>query len=236
MRPIRDVLADCDRIREPEQWCSPEKVETLVSMIYAMRPNRVVEIGVWRGGSFLPMALAMRALDAVPCRKIIGIDPYQSMASAAGQVGENATWWASVDHATAFERLRTKLVELELHAVILQQPGGVLDHPELVEIWNCPSSVPTVDFTIDILHVDGNHGEQAVADVLQYAPAVVTGGIVILDDIGWTGGHVGSAGRWLESDGFVARFDLAPGRVYQRVEKTVLVPGRVYQRVGESVP
>lgn len=212
-------MEQLEQIREPGQWCSPEKAETLACMILALRPKTVVEIGIWRGGSFLPMALAMKELasDEFP-RKIIGIDSWDPKTSEAGQDPINAEWWASADHETAYRFFRGRLEALKIPHVVLEWPIG--GPPEICEIWHCSSSSPSLPTIprIDLLHVDGNHAEQAVKDVKRFVPRVPVGGIVILDDIGWTGGHVGLAAQHLLDEGFLPLFDLAPGRVFQRTQ------------------
>ena len=52
-------------------WCPLDKAKTLAAMVLALRPAVVVEIGVWRGSSLLPMALALKELGR---GQIVGVD------------------------------------------------------------------------------------------------------------------------------------------------------------------
>ena len=50
-------------------------------MVLALRPAVVVEIGVWRGSSLLPMALALKELGR---GQIVGVDPVLGGGFGAG--------------------------------------------------------------------------------------------------------------------------------------------------------
>jgi predicted O-methyltransferase YrrM len=202
-KPIREILdLIIQTLPEGGQWCSEEKAATLASMVFGLRPVTIVEIGVWLGGSFVPMALALNNLEGEG-RKIYGVDPWSPSASAAGQTDVNAKWWGNQDHENIFHRFMGRLHDLELGEVSVIQRTTSTDAP----------FPPT---TIDILHLDGNHSEQAYSDIVRYEPRIAPGGIVILDDIGWTGGHVLKAFQYLQARGFRNLFDLAPGTVLQR--------------------
>src|SRR5271155_2865720 len=44
-----------------EGWCSDLKATTLVDLVLKVRPQVIVEIGVWGGKSLVPMACALKA-------------------------------------------------------------------------------------------------------------------------------------------------------------------------------
>jgi len=75
------------------------------------------------------------------------------------------------------------------------------------------SEVPLV---IDILHHDANHGPQVVADVERWAPAVRVGGLLILNDLDWPGGHVRRARDRAVELGFIEQYPLGTGCVMLR--------------------
>lgn len=58
LRSLLDEIARC--LPEGGEWCTLDKAETLAAMIVAARPRLVVEIGVWEGGSLIPMLLALQ--------------------------------------------------------------------------------------------------------------------------------------------------------------------------------
>ena len=65
-------------MQQLEGWCSEQKAFILIDLIQKIRPKKIVEIGVWGGMSFVPMACALRANGS---GKIFGIDPWESSAS-----------------------------------------------------------------------------------------------------------------------------------------------------------
>src|SRR5208283_4602386 len=146
-------------------WCTPEKMRALASIVLALRPETVVEIGVWSGKSLIPMALACKLLGK---GRVIGIDPFDSVASVEGQIPIVADWWRKVDHDGVLRFFLEKVKHF-----------GVQDYVTFIR-KRSDDVIP--DREIGLLHVDGNHALQAVRDVERFAPRVAPGGIVVLDD------------------------------------------------------
>lgn len=187
-------------------WCSLEKASTLASIIVALRPRVVVELGVWMGGSAIPMAIALRAIGA---GQLVAIDAWSADASVAGQEEPaHLTWWGQTmgesGHQRAFE---TFLRRLRDHSV----------SPERCAVRRQRTDQAAVPPLIDVLHHDANHGPQAVADIERWAPAVRTGGLLIIDDLDWAGGHVVRARDRALELGFIELYPLGTGCVMQRV-------------------
>lgn len=205
---IREVMEQIEAtLSDGGQWCSLEKAQTLASMVFALRPRTIVELGVWLGGSLIPMALAMKALGGKSGERIVyAIDPWLPSASVVGQNEVDAQWWAGVNHEGAYKAFCMRLDQFELWPFV----NVVRSTSDAAEI------PPTV---IDLLHVDGNHGPQVRSDAERWAPHVGIGGICIMDDIGWSGGHVLGATQGLQHMGFRMLYDLPPGVVLQRCEK-----------------
>lgn len=198
-------------LKDGGEWCDLEKAHALAAMVLALRPRAVCEIGVWMGGSLVPIALALRGLRDLDIaagrdpvrRRAVAIDPWSKDASCAGQDGADMAWWASVDHDVAFAAFRARL---ERHGLV-----------EIVDVVRARSDDAPVPDGIGLLHVDGNHAEQATRDVARFAPAVVAGGILVLDDLSWRGGHVRAARAVAEGMGFRELYPLGTGIVMQRV-------------------
>lgn len=168
-------------------WCSWQKAQILAALVIGTRPKVIVEIGVWGGKSLIPMAIAQQA--CVPGGKCYAIDPWKAEESVAGQLNEaDKQWWAEQGkHEYAYsEFIRyRRIAQLE----------------DVIVIQRAPSNDVPVPPEIGILHCDGNHGVQAMTDIDRFAPAVVAGGFVILDDLQWTGGAVAESAKRLESLG-----------------------------------
>ncbi len=183
-------------------WCSPDKAIQLAALVLEVRPQTIVELGVWMGGSAVPLAIALRHLGA---GQLVAIDAWSTEASVAGQEGVNATWWQSVGDA-GHERARKKFVtRLTKHRLL-----------ERCTVRRQRSDEAKVPPSIDILHHDANHGPQVVADVERWAPAVRVGGLLILNDLNWPGGHVRRARDRALEMGFVEQYRLGAGVVLLR--------------------
>jgi predicted O-methyltransferase YrrM len=200
-----------ESLREGGEWCDLEKAHTLAAIVAGLRPTVVCEIGVWMGGSLVPMAIALRSVRTIEraggqtpeARRVVAIDAWAQSESCAGQTGADAAWWRSVDHEAALAVFRARL-----------DHHGIRD---LVEIVRLPSDVAPVPADIGLLHVDGNHAEQALRDVRRFGPSVIAGGILVLDDLSWSGGHVAAAREAAHAMGFSSLYPLGTGVVMQRI-------------------
>lgn len=188
---------------EGGDWCSVDKAIHLAALVLAQRPQVVVELGVWMGGSAIPMAIALRHLGA---GRLVAIDAWSTEASVDGQEGANAAWWQSVGAAGHERALRTFLSRLKKHGIESQR----------CEVRHQRSDEARVPRDIDILHLDANHGPQVVADLERWAPAVRVGGLLILNDLGWTGGYAQIARARAIELGFVEQYLLGTGCVMRR--------------------
>lgn len=182
-------------------WCELDKAFAMASAVLTLRPRVTVEIGVYGGRSLIPMAMAAEVCE---CGTVIGVDPWAAAASVDGMDQANKDWWGGLNHEAIFQHFNRHLVE--------QRLAG------RVQIWRMRSDEAVVPAEgIDILHTDGNHGEQAYRDTVKFAPAVRVGGLCCMDDIGWTGGGVQRGVEFLLKNGFVELYKLGTGAMFQRV-------------------
>jgi hypothetical protein len=199
-----------------EGWCSLDKAFDLAASVLTIRPKVVVEIGVFGGMSLIPIALALRT---VGYGQVIGIDPWSMEESVKGMTGKDLEWWTSLDHEFIYRGF--------MDAVIAE---GVSNQVVVLRQTSQQAAVPEI---IDILHCDGNHGEQAVADVKRFVPNVRVGGLVFLDDVGWAGGAVGRAAEWMMRNGFIKLYDRDTGAMFQRVRRQAPIkPPGPFKKVG----
>lgn len=177
-------------------WCDAEKANNLASWVAALRPKVVVEIGVWQGGSLIPMALGLKHNKSGIA---IGIDPWSAAASVVDEDQVNADWWGKQDHNAAYKVFLDRVQKHELSPY--------------VQVWRQKSDDVSPPHTIDLLHVDGNHTDQAIRDVDRFGSAVRIGGIMVLDDINWANGAVSRAHTRARSLGFIElyRTGVKPG-------------------------
>lgn len=182
-------------------WTSEAQAFAMASSIVALRASMSVEIGVWAGKGLITMGLAHKALNH---GMAIGIDPYSKAQSIKGQGdAAHAKWWGEVDHLEMLKTAKENIAK-----------NGVEDW---VRLATCPSDDFPPPEGIGVLRVDGNHGEQALRDVHRFAPNVMPGGILFLDDLNWAGGAVNAAAAWLRSNGWQGLYPLGSTLVFQKV-------------------
>lgn len=188
-------------------WCSESKAHTLAAAVLALRPETTVEIGIYGGRSFLPMALAHKEIGR---GMIIGIDPWHPHESAKGQINESDhKFWSENlppgQHAS-HDRVMNHFLQ-KLHELGVQN---------CVNIIRLPSDAVEPPTKIDLLHLDGNHSDQAVRDVERFAPKCRVGALMFVDDIHWSGGGVARAVEKLKATGWAFLYALDTGAVFQR--------------------
>lgn len=201
MKALFDQI-DKTQERIQDGWCSKDKAYQLAAIILALRPALTVEIGVYAGKSFIPMALAHQAIKF---GRIIGIDPYSNAAAVEGYTGDHKEWWGKTVNLEAI------LSAFMAHVQYFQVEEYCMLHRVKSDDFEVPAEV-------SLLHIDGQHSDQAIRDVQRYAPAVRSGGIVVMDDLGWPGGGVGRAVETLLGLGFEKLYDLDGGAVYQKTK------------------
>lgn len=152
-------------------WCSKFKASVLVDLVLMLKPENVVEVGVFGGKSLVPMAIACQSINK---GVVTGIDPWSADRSIEGMDGANFNWWGSINHEAILNHLISKINHFELNEwIVLSRNTSEGAEP----IQN-----------IDILHIDGNHSEKAAEfDIKKWVPLVRKGGVVIMDDINWDG-------------------------------------------------
>jgi Methyltransferase domain len=198
---LTQIESELNHPDHQDGWCSVEKANALASTIVAIRPNLIVEIGIWSGKSLIPMALTLKKLGK---GKLIGIDPWDNKASAEDlPSGEDKDWWAKVDHNRVFNVFNKWVADTKIEPFI--------------EIHRCRSDEFKVDKIglIDLLHIDGSHGEQASTyDVKNFASKVRRGGFLFMDDIGWAA----KATEMIPQVGFRELYQMDTGKMFQRID------------------
>ena len=188
-------------------WCSVAKAHALASIVLALRPSITLEIGVWGGRSLLPMAMAHKHLGY---GEVIGIDPWHAFNSIEGQPEEHKQWWGKIDHESVYLDFCRKIDQHQLSGVVRihRQPSDAVKPPDL----------------IDLAHIDGNHGPQALRDAQRFAVNIRVGGMLCLDDLTnstpeWAA-NVGQAADFCKSIGFRELYRMDTCAFYQRVSWT----------------
>lgn len=155
-------------------WCSSEKAEKLMQLIYDVHPNVIVEIGVFGGSSLYPALKALKYLNAG-----IGyaIDPWSTEECLKGYAFDdpNYLWWKSIDLNKIYEDFN-KMLTLQ----------GLSSYCNIMRMNSQQALSHFPDESIDILHIDGNHSEaSALVDVQSFLPKLKKGGYLWFDDVTW---------------------------------------------------
>jgi predicted O-methyltransferase YrrM len=200
-------------ISEGAGWCSLDKAAALASIVVALRPKIVVELGVWMGGSAIPMAIALRRLGI---GQLVAVDAWSAEASTAGQVDAHLKWWDDMGTAGHEGALRMFTARLQKYGIT----------PDRCLVLRQRTDEAVVPPEIDVLHHDANHGPQAVLDIERWAPAVRVGGFLVIDDLDWPGDQAPDAVRHVRrardralAMGFIDLYSLGTGCVMQRVAR-----------------
>jgi len=157
-------------------------------------PNWIVNIGIYKGKSI--GYLCAGAAAGVP---VYGIDPWDLPDNASGRFG----YAEMTTREAAFENIR-KMQEVGVIRGDLK-PG---DHLVIEQNFSTKVAVRW-DNPVGLIFIDGDHRYQSVLDdCLAWAPYVIPGGMMILDD--W--GTAKNPGVERAADRFVRLFDI-PYRV-----------------------
>jgi hypothetical protein len=152
-------------------WCSEEKCVTLLNLILETKPKTVVEIGVFGGSSFLPMACGIKHLKS---GVIYAVDPWNNAECIKYldpvEDKEHLDWWRTVRLLDVYASFLDKLL--------------LFDCEDCTIILKKSSEEAASDIAfIDVLHIDGHRSEEITAlDVKLYLPKVVSGGYICLGD------------------------------------------------------
>ncbi|HEX2579484.1 MAG TPA: class I SAM-dependent methyltransferase [Rhabdochlamydiaceae bacterium] len=152
-------------------WCSETKINLMMDVIYQIKPQVCVEIGVFTGSSLLPVAATLKYLRL---GKVYGIDAWSNEEAVKYMPPQDAnyTWWSKVD------MLAAKKASFNLIRLWKMNPYCTLIHaPSEMGVNYVPNK-------IDFLHLDGNFGEAGtLLDVQLFLPKVRSGGYILLSNL-----------------------------------------------------
>lgn len=156
-------------------WCSTDKATRMMDLIHTFKPEVCVEIGVFGGSSIYPTATALKFNGK---GIVYAIDPWSHKDCQEGYdaTDPNHVWWSSIDLDKIYRDFLTLLANRQLKQYC--QPMRMRGD-EAVSHFK--------DESIDLLHIDGNHSEEAaLADAILWLPKIKKGGFIWFDDVNWT--------------------------------------------------
>ncbi len=174
---LPDLTSLLDRI--PTDFggsCPLQKAYVMAWLIRRFKLQSTVDIGVYRGRSLFPQALAHKNYTK---GVVYAVDPWSSVEAREQdnpELFEQIEQWAdTTDFDGIYSDVKKMAEEFGPHCVIVRQPSR-----EAVEYFK------ERNISFDMVHVDGNHDrDKALSDVELYLPLLKPGGFVVMDDISW---------------------------------------------------
>jgi glycosyltransferase involved in cell wall biosynthesis len=158
--------------------CPLAKAFLMAYLALTFELKTYVEIGVYRGRSFFPMAHACKKLGGMA----YGIDAYDC--ETAKEYDLDGARGARVN--AFLESLDFGRLHDEVNG--LRDELGLREGTEIIRETSraAAAALARRRIRIDVLHIDGNHDTQRVMeDIELYVPLVNDGGLIVLDDTDW---------------------------------------------------
>jgi tetratricopeptide (TPR) repeat protein len=156
-----------------------------------------VEIGVYAGKSVLPVALELkRNAKGI----IYAIDPWTNEEATRGYEDAHYEYWSQIDLNQKLEIFESMIREFELK--------------DYISIIKEPSDTAPEIKNINLLHIDGQHTDQALRDVRKYASQITLNGYCVVDDVDW--GRVADVPNLLEKMGFIHVHTVGTTVIYKK--------------------
>lgn len=155
-------------------WCSLEKANHLAETILSEKPLICVELGVYGGSSFVPIALAVQENNNGGIA--YGIDPWTTRDCLEGMVEPaNKQWWGNLNIEAIYQGCQRAIGEL-----------GLNECCHLIRAKSEDAASRFVDGSIGLLHIDGNHSEEiSHRDSVLWLPKMLSVSTIYVDDFRW---------------------------------------------------
>jgi hypothetical protein len=166
----RFLLTNKDKVHG---WCSNEKSTKMLDLVLETKPEVCVEIGVFGGSSIFPTALGLKYNKK---GTVYAIDPWSNAECIEHhRDGDpNKKFWGTIDLNLVYNLYTNMISNYKLN-----------NHVKTLKMTS-EAALSVIPSTIDILHIDGNHQEEACYfDTVNFFPRVKVGGYIWFDDAGW---------------------------------------------------
>lgn len=158
--------------------CSLSKATLMAWLILHSRINASIDIGVYRGRSFIPQAIAHKFKKS---GIVYGIDPYTKDDAAEK---DNLELQPQIDEFVK----KTDFGQIYDDVKALQKQFGVSRFSSLVRKTSSAALSDYIKNSLKfgLIHIDGNHDLKIVLDDLKKSHSLLDdGGYLIIDDISW---------------------------------------------------
>lgn len=158
--------------------CSYEKALTMAAFIKEFHIDASADIGVYRGRSLFPQAIAHQNYTGGIA---FGIDPFSNEAAVQN---DNPVLKESLEDfikTTDFNKIYSQVKNIIVKSKLSQNCKLIREKSEDATKFFMSNGIK-----FGLVHIDGNHDTEFVLkDVLNYVPLVKKGGIILVDDISW---------------------------------------------------
>jgi O-methyltransferase len=209
---------------------SPERIYALIEavryVVHSAIPGAIVECGVWRGGSMMAAALALKSLNAVE-RDLYLFDTFEGMPKpqevdvdlksnpamsffSRTQIGEDSSGYCR----STLEEARVNMASIGYSSEKIHFCKGKVES-------TIPGSAPE---QIAVLRLDTDWYESTKHELIHLYPLLSPGGILIIDDYGHWRGSRKATDEYIKEYApslFLGRIDYT-GRI--AVKPTILEP------------
>ena len=151
-------------------WCSEKKAEAMMDLVFEIKPDICVELGVFAGASLYPTAVALKhlnhgivyAIDAWDISEAIRYYPNESL---------HKNWWSNQNMGLQYKNCIIMLQKNKLDSITVVIKDSFFRAVDKIN-------------AIDILHIDSSHtNEGDYIDIIPYIKKVKIGGYIWYD--GW---------------------------------------------------
>jgi hypothetical protein len=183
-------------------WATKEKALALIDCVRKSNSRLSVEIGVFGGKSFIPLALAHKEMKA---GYAIGIDAWNHKACLEGiNDPENNAWWKSLNFKDIYYSCVEAIERYDLD-----------DYACLCKMTSLTFGILLPDNSIDVMHQDSNHSEEvSCAEINLFASKMKSGSYWIMDDTDWP--TMLAAQELIYKKGFELQHDYIKFKVYKK--------------------
>jgi len=158
--------------------CSHEKAFLMSLIISEFKLDKTVDIGVYKGRSFFPQAIAHQLYSG---GVVYGIDPYNSKEAVQNDRPDLQKELDNFVIMTDFQKLYDDVSEIII-------TYGYILNSKLIRSTSCDAAMEFKNAKIKfgLVHIDGNHDTKLVMeDVQNYLSLLAEKSFMVLDDISW---------------------------------------------------
>jgi hypothetical protein len=158
--------------------CSFEKGYMLAWLIANFNLRSTIDIGVYRGRSLFPQALAHKRFSK---GVVYGVDPWDN---ELARENDDKELRKAIDDF--LDKIDLNAISNDVNRFNVEK--GFTEHCVLIRNKSEDAISQFRDWTVifDLIHIDGNHDtEMVMKDIELYLPLLAEKGFIVLDDISW---------------------------------------------------